>query len=211
MTTIAGNAGRPPHAGAKAELRRKFRRIRAAIPLDERKDAEKAAAEALKALIAANGNLGAVAAYASVGDEFPTAALIAVCRVAGLGVCLPRWDETAGRYRWAWFDEGAPLRKGPMSIPEPECADSPLAAEIGLYLVPGLAFDMAGTRLGYGGGWYDRLLREARPGAIFRGLCFPAQLSAVPLPREAHDIPVRPLCPGGVVAGADKGERGREG
>ena len=194
MTAIAGNAGQLSPAGAKAELRRRFRRIRAAIPRDERESAEKAAAAALTAAIAAKCDIGAVAAYASVGDEFPTAGLIAICHEMGLAVCLPRWDETSRRYRWAWFNEGAPLRKGPMSIPEPECADGPLPAGIGLYLVPGLAFDAAGTRLGYGGGWYDRLLQEARPGATFLGLCFPAQLSDVPLPREVHDIPVRPLC-----------------
>ena len=54
-------------------------------------------------------------------------------------------------------------------------------------LLPGLAFDVAGVRLGYGGGFYDRLLADwpvCTVGVVAGALLLPA------LPREAHDLPV---------------------
>lgn len=55
-------------------------------------------------------------------------------------------------------------------------------------LVPGLAFDQDGYRLGYGGGYYDRFL-SGQPEATKIGICFPIQRTQH-LPREAHDIAV---------------------
>ena len=59
---------------------------------------------------------------------------------------------------------------------------------LALALVPGLAFDAAGFRLGYGGGFYDTFLADF-PGTTV-GLCRTCQLSAVPLPRGPYDLPV---------------------
>jgi 5-formyltetrahydrofolate cyclo-ligase len=54
-----------------------------------------------------------------------------------------------------------------------------------------LAVDRSGTRLGQGGGWYDRALNYADPQALILAVCFPqAVLAAGALPREAHDHPV---------------------
>lgn len=58
-----------------------------------------------------------------------------------------------------------------------------------LILVPGLAFDPYGYRLGYGGGYYDRLLAHT-PYRHALALAYPFQRLAEPLPREAHDQPV---------------------
>ena len=58
-------------------------------------------------------------------------------------------------------------------------------AAIDLVIVPGLAFDASGHRLGRGGGYYDRLL--SRMGAYRIGLCFPGQLVA-DVPCEPHDV-----------------------
>jgi 5-formyltetrahydrofolate cyclo-ligase len=58
-------------------------------------------------------------------------------------------------------------------------------------VVPALAADLGGTRLGQGGGWYDRALLHAAPGVPVVVLLYPAELlPAGTLPREAHDLPL---------------------
>ncbi|MBV9128413.1 MAG: 5-formyltetrahydrofolate cyclo-ligase [Verrucomicrobia bacterium] len=80
-----------------------------------------------------------------------------------------------------------PIRWG---LREP-ASDAPTTAlaEIGLALIPGLAFTAAGSRLGRGGGFYDRLLAEPDFRAHTVGLCFDFQLLPS-LPLEAHDAAV---------------------
>ena len=60
---------------------------------------------------------------------------------------------------------------------------------IDFFVVPGLAFDVAGLRLGRGGGYYDRLLARRRGDATTVGLV-PDRLLVRALPREPHDIPM---------------------
>ena len=55
-----------------------------------------------------------------------------------------------------------------------------------MWIVPGLAFTRAGARLGYGGGWYDRLLGEAAPVAVALGVAHVFQIVDA-LPVEPHD------------------------
>ena len=61
--------------------------------------------------------------------------------------------------------------------------------EVDVFLLPGLAFDLYGTRLGRGAGYFDRLLPHARRGAVFAGVV-PAALVLDRLPHEEHDISV---------------------
>ena len=56
-----------------------------------------------------------------------------------------------------------------------------------VWIVPGLAFTRTGARLGYGGGWYDRLLAAADPSAVLLGVAYPFQV-VEELPSESHDI-----------------------
>jgi 5-formyltetrahydrofolate cyclo-ligase len=60
-----------------------------------------------------------------------------------------------------------------------------------LVLAPALAVDFSGTRLGRGGGWYDRALAHASADALVLAVCFPWEvLPAGALPRQFHDRPV---------------------
>lgn len=180
----------------KKALRRAARVRRAAISAEERIAAECAAVAWLDEQLGRRTDIVAVAVYISVGDEFPTEEIIETCRKHGKIVAVPRWEATENRYRWVRMERNAPLVYGPMRVPEPGREAEPVnAASIGLYLVPGLAYDDFGTRLGYGGGWFDRLLAEATPSAIVRGLYFPSQHCEQRLPREVHDIPVEPIFP----------------
>lgn len=80
------------------------------------------------------------------------------------------------------------VEKGYAGIPEP-IADEPVAAdETALVLMPGLAFDPQGHRIGYGGGFYDRFL-EQEPNHPTLALCYDFQMLPH-LETEEHDIPV---------------------
>ncbi len=80
------------------------------------------------------------------------------------------------------------LVEGAFGILEPEVADVPLC-EIDVFLVPGVAYDLEGFRLGYGGGYYDRLIAGKLPHQLFVGVAFEFQL-VEELPRDGWDVPV---------------------
>jgi 5-formyltetrahydrofolate cyclo-ligase len=125
-----------------------------------------------------------VLAYASFGAEVPTDGLIQVLLARGVTVLLPAVDGDRLRaHPVASLEEVAPGYRG---IREPVRRETvPPAADV--VLVPGVAFDSTGRRLGYGGGFYDRYLAEARGRRV--GVCFEAQVVAE-VPTGAGDVPV---------------------
>jgi 5-formyltetrahydrofolate cyclo-ligase len=129
-----------------------------------------------------------VALYAALPGEFPTAELAR--RIAALGMPLlwPRIAPSGGlEFRRASPSELSPGRHG-IATPAAGAPLEPLNAGV-LWLLPGLAFDRHGGRLGRGGGAYDRALAAAT-GAYPVGLGF--ALQKVPrVPLEAHDRPLR--------------------
>lgn len=83
------------------------------------------------------------------------------------------------------------ITAGTWGIPEPKSeALRPIEpTEIDIVIVPGVAFDVKGNRLGYGGGFYDRFLLRTKPGTIFVALAFELQIKDEVYP-EKHDHPV---------------------
>jgi 5-formyltetrahydrofolate cyclo-ligase len=109
----------------------------------------------------------------------------------GKGAVVPYCRaEELGLFRVTSLEELAP---GTMRILEPrpqwrDRAERCVAPdELDLILVPGVAFDRRGGRLGYGRGYYDKLLRRVRPDAAKIALCFECQLFAE-IPSLAHDV-----------------------
>lgn len=96
---------------------------------------------------------------------------------------IPAFDEASGRYRMARLT--AELKKGRFGILEPAVPVFAAEDELDLIVVPGIAFDRAGRRIGRGGGFYDRLLPQYR--AIRAGICFDFQLLEA-IPAEEHDV-----------------------
>ncbi len=96
-------------------------------------------------------------------------------------VCLPK---VAGR-ELLFGSISQQLIEGRFGIPEPKEADVEFE-EIDIFVVPGVAYDWMGYRLGYGGGYYDRLLKRRLPHQLFVGVCFHLQL-VEELPREPWD------------------------
>lgn len=161
----------------KAELRARMREVRAGMTDDDRSRAGEAVAERVLGLplLAAPTT---VCCYVSVRRELPTAPLLARLRAAGHTVAVPRvMDRESMEVRQLV----EPLVRGVLDIPT---SDGPVV-EPSVVLCPGLAFDVHGTRLGYGAGHYDRWL-SAHPTARAIGLCFDEALLPE-VPRDAHD------------------------
>jgi len=121
--------------------------------------------------------------YLSAKQEVRTDGIIRQARIDGKRVAAPR--VCGSELRFCWLNEDTKLEAGSFGISEPEDgeeADDPTA----LVLLPGLAFDRLGHRLGYGGGYYDRFLarENAHPTVA---LCYAFQLLDR-LPHEPHDI-----------------------
>lgn len=181
---MGARTDRPTEAGGalearKAELRRRMRALRLAVP-----DASAAAAAAARRIEASPAFRDArrIAVYVAVGGEISTAPLISACRAAGKTVLLPRVPHGADALEFAPFACGDALRAGRYGVPEPDGAAVALGPS-DLVVLPGLAFDAEGRRLGTGGGWYDRTFaRRARDeGPRLVGLAFHVQIvEAVP-------------------------------
>ncbi|NLY51688.1 MAG: 5-formyltetrahydrofolate cyclo-ligase [Firmicutes bacterium] len=101
-------------------------------------------------------------------------------------VTLPRTKELVF-YPIRSRDEARP---GHWGIYEPRREGEPISpGSVDVVVVPGVAFDRRGNRIGYGGGYYDRFLAGKAAGAWKVGICFDLQLLEE-LPRSEHDMPV---------------------
>lgn len=136
-----------------------------------------------------------VAGYWAVRGEVPLNLAVARLSSRGQRYFLPVLDESAPRtLRFAEFVAGAPLAPNRFGIPEPSDIETISAQQLDVVLLPLLAFDARGNRLGTGGGWYDTsfsFLREqprpARPLLVGVGYAF-QQVDALPV--ESWDVPL---------------------
>lgn len=125
--------------------------------------------------------------YAALPDELPTGPLYEIARASGK---ILLWPRMAGRGRLEFapcrrWEDLIPERYGVL-VPPPERDSVELGPE-DLLLVPGVAFDLRGGRLGRGGGYFDRALGEiGEGGPLFLGVGFEFQL-VEEVPREPHD------------------------
>ncbi|MBM4156609.1 MAG: 5-formyltetrahydrofolate cyclo-ligase [Lentisphaerae bacterium] len=127
----------------------------------------------------------AVALYLAAPREPSTARILAACRRSGRRVAVPAWDAALRRYRFAWFPPRAATVAGPLGIPQPSHPRWVRGGALDLVVVPGLAFDRSGGRLGHGGGHYDALLGGRRAATI--GFTLDAFLVPA-VPMAPHDV-----------------------
>jgi 5-formyltetrahydrofolate cyclo-ligase len=124
--------------------------------------------------------------YLPYNQEVRTVAMLEQAIRDGKRIAVPKCygDEM----RFLWMEDLSKVEKGYAGIPEP-IADGPVADDpTALVLMPGLAFDGDGRRIGYGGGFYDRFL-AAEPNHPTLALCYDFQMLPK-LDTEEFDIPV---------------------
>lgn len=171
-------------AARKASLRRTVRAARDGLTVEVRAAASAAIAARVDALHAVR-RARTLLLYAPFGSEADVTAVAVTARDRGATVCFPRvtGDELI-------VVAAAPLtlRPGYRGIGEPDGPARPLD-EVDVAVLPGIAFDLAGGRLGQGGGHYDRLLARLPSHTVRIGAAHSCQL--VPrVPRQLHDQPV---------------------
>ncbi|MGH3792554.1 MAG: 5-formyltetrahydrofolate cyclo-ligase [Pseudonocardiaceae bacterium] len=182
-------------SSGKWELRGRLAAARRAVPAGVRA-AEAAAlgAAALPGVPLAGASLaeapGTVCAYWPVGSEPGSPELLDGLARRGCRVLLPLVNPV-GPLDWAEYTGAQSLQAGPRGLREPTgprlgCA---VIATAVLVLVPALAVDRHGTRLGRGGGHYDRTLPLASAGTPLVAIVRDDEVLAS-LPMHSHDVPV---------------------
>jgi len=171
----------------KDELRAAYLQRRRDLSDEERQSAAKAAA-----LLFANFTpfkRHSYCAYLSHDNEMPTRHLIRQIFTWKASLAIPAWDAQTKSYQLCAFNAQTKLITGHYGIREPDIRHEIAPSSIRLLLIPGVAFDPDGNRIGHGKGYYDSILSRIAPAAIKVGLCYDWQI-APSIPAEPHDIPV---------------------
>ena len=130
-----------------------------------------------------------IAAYLASPEEACVRAFIETAWQRGQAVFLPCIDKNPRMMTFRHYDRDEPLRKNRFALLEPEPHnDSAVASDLDCVLLPLVAFDDTGTRLGMGGGYYDTFFADpdSRPPLVGVGFC--EQRAADPLPQAAWDV-----------------------
>ncbi len=171
-------------AAEKSRWRARLRQARDAVPAALRGEHSRAACERALAELEACRQVGLYAAKASELDATPLALAL---RARGCTILYPRAEVATHTLAFVRVDDEAALVPGAYGVREPR-GDAVALDELDAIVAPGLGFDEQGGRLGFGAGYYDRVL--AAFAGLTVGLAFEAQI--VPrLPREPHDRSVR--------------------
>jgi 5-formyltetrahydrofolate cyclo-ligase len=174
----------------KAALRARLLAARGELTAEQRTAAGRAIRDALLERPEVQ-MAGTIAAYYSVGAEPDSRGLVYALWKRGSYVLLPLLRPD-GDLDWASYEGPDSLVPGPLGLPEPgETPRGPGAvARADAVLVPALAVDRAGNRLGRGGGSYDRALARVGPLVPLIALVYDAEL-VDDVPAEPHDVKVR--------------------
>ena len=173
----------------KKALRRRINAQRRAL------DAEsvRRAGEEIAAKLAASElwkNAKSIYIYLDYNNEVPTDTIAALALAQGKAVAVPLCGS-AGEMSFRLISSLGEVKPGYMGIREPDASAPEACDPEALVIMPGLAFDREGGRIGYGGGYYDRFLAR-EPGHPTAALCYDFQVLEK-IPAEEHDVPVGAL------------------
>ncbi len=170
----------------KATLREEAIRFRNSIsPFSE--NAEQVVTEFFECLNPQPGQV--VALYWTKGREFDSGPLLHELLKLGITCALPVIQKNSKELKFARWDESMPLVPGLFDIMQPAVNDKTVWVDPDIVVVPLLAFDRQGHRLGYGGGYYDATLEALRTRKTIQavGIGYSAQAVLFNLPAEEHD------------------------
>jgi 5-formyltetrahydrofolate cyclo-ligase len=170
----------------KALLRRTARSRREALSPEFRAEASKSISFQFFDKVAF-GPEDAIAGYWRIRDEVDCQPILVRLMDSAQTVILPVVTGAAEPLQFRIWGADAPLYEAGFGTLAP--SDLAPRAEPDLILMPLLGYDRTGTRLGYGGGYYDRTLAAMTKRPMLVGLDFSAQ-ALDHIPREAHDIPL---------------------
>ncbi len=176
----------------KKELRKKILALRDTLPLEERGKKSKSIHSRLFSL-SEFVTTRTLAFYVSFKSEVLTGTMIREALSLGKAVVVPITDLANRRLKLSRIvDYTADLAPGTWGVlePKPDCIRLVSLKEVDLIITPGAAFDQKGYRIGYGGGFYDRLLKSVQERRPSVALAFELQMvEDVPVERD-HDMPV---------------------
>lgn len=168
----------------KQEIRQEILATLKAMSPEERARQSTIIIQKLKALPKFQ-NAQKVLLYVSLPYEVHTHALIREC-LETKEVYLPKVNLAQGMIELYRLEKWSDLTRGPFGALEPVSTAKIDAGELDLAVIPGVAFTLAGKRLGHGLGYYDKLLAQA-PQLYTIGLAYAQQMKE-DLPLEEHDI-----------------------
>ena len=131
-----------------------------------------------------------ISLYLSTTNEIPTRYIARALWEAGRDVCVPAWSSSESAYRLYALDPRMKLIKGHHDIREPAVRIPVYPWDVDAFILPGLAFDALGGRLGFGQGHYDGILSKAPKTSPKIAICYDWQVVGETLPQEDHDIPM---------------------
>lgn len=132
--------------------------------------------------------------YANFNNEVPTSMIFEEALKDGKKVLFPCIIAKEKRLIFSPVQEREELKLGPFGILSPPCREngSDFIGEAGLLLIPGVAYDLKGGRLGYGGGFYDRTLHKLAKPPFIAALAYEFQILEE-IPMHPHDVRVNAI------------------
>ena len=174
----------------KSALRSKYKKLRAEIPTDVKKESDRAICERISALpcfTLAN----TILMYSPVGSEVDVTPIAERALALNKKIAYPVCDTDTCTMTFRYVSDLKELSTGSYNIKEP-LQSAPLLLEADpkkqLCIVPALSFDARGFRLGYGKGYYDKFLKSF--GGTSVGVVYESSFAEV-LPADKFDIPVQ--------------------
>ncbi|MBF0098546.1 MAG: 5-formyltetrahydrofolate cyclo-ligase [Magnetococcales bacterium] len=185
----------------KEQIRRRMRSLRRELGCDEVRQYSALVAQHAQALTAFNAATR-LALYLAADNEVDPSPLLHTASDADKAIFLPVIDRSLHGLRLVRYRAGDPLQRGPFGIREPLLPEGAAMTDSGrvadpatldMIFLPLVAFDRAGNRLGYGGGYYDRLLSRLPTAGTGRPLCIGLSYhfqEVDDLPHAPHDLPM---------------------